>query len=96
MTGSLGRAILMMRCRSKPTDRGGAVMDSLSPAAERQRRYRRRRKRGLSVAMAEVPIQVVEALVGRGFLAEDEVSDPRCLGAALARAGQAWAGVEEK
>ena len=71
-------------------------MASLSPAASRQRQYRRRRKLGLLVAKAEVPFRVAEALVGRGLLAEGDVSDPRCLGAALARAGEAWAGVEEK
>ena len=71
-------------------------MDSLSPAAERQRRYRLRRKRGLLVARAEVPIQVAEAMVGRGLIAENEVSDPKRLGAALTLAGEAWAGVEEK
>ena len=72
------------------------MMVSRSPAALRQRRYRRRRKRGLLIAMAEVPIHVVEALVGRGFLTEDEVSDPKRLGAALARAGEQLAGFEEK
>ncbi len=68
---------------------------SLSPAA-RQRGYRRRRKLGLLVAAAEVPIHVVEALVGWGFLAEDEVSDPKRLGAALTRAGEQLVGFEEK
>ena len=66
-----------------------------SPAAERQRRYRRRRKCGLLVATAEVPIQVAEALVGRGLLAEGDVSNPKRLGAALARVGEKWAGAKK-
>ena len=71
-------------------------MASLSPAASRQRQYRRRRKLGLLVAKAEVPFRVAEALVGRGLLAEGDVSDPERLGAALTRAGEQLVGFEGK
>ncbi len=53
-----------------------------SPAARRQRRYRARRRRGVVVAHAEVPVQLVDALVNDGDLTETDTTDPWALGAA--------------
>ncbi len=54
-----------------------------SPAAERQRRHRERRRLGIVVAHAEVPVQLVDALVNEGDLAEIDTTDPWALGSAL-------------
>ncbi len=61
-------------------------------AAERQRRLRYRRKLGLLVASAEVPLQLAERLVEAGLLPEDHSADPERLGAALVAACSEWAG----
>ena len=61
-------------------------------AAERQRRLRQRRKFGLLVASAEVPLAIAEALIEGGLLPEDHSADPKCLGAALVAACNEWAG----
>ncbi len=66
--------------------------DAFSPAAERQRRLRHRRKLGLLVAAAEVPLQLAERLVEAGLLPEDHSADPERLGAALVAACNEWAG----
>ncbi len=52
-------------------------------AAKRQRRYRARRRRGVVVAHAEVPVQLIDALVNDGDLTETDTTDPWALGAAL-------------
>ncbi len=52
-------------------------------AADRQRRYRQRRKFGLMVAAAEVPADVVAGLAERGWLDVAEAEDPRRLGDVL-------------
>ncbi len=54
-----------------------------TPARERQRRCRERKRRGLVLAHAEVPDQLVEALVEQGVLPEDEATDARAIGEAL-------------
>ncbi len=54
-----------------------------TPTAERQRRCRERKRRGLVLARAEVPDQLVEALVGEGVLPEAQAADPRAIGKAL-------------
>ncbi len=64
--------------------------DAFSPAAERQRRLRLRRKLDLLIATAEVPLELAEHLVEAGLLREEDATDPRCLGAALTVAGQRW------
>ncbi len=61
-------------------------------AAVRQRRCRRRRKLGLLLAVAEVPLRLAERLVQAGLLSEVEATDPERLGAALTAAGERWAG----
>ena len=64
---------------------------SLSSAAERQRRYRERRRRGVLIAWAEVAPECVEALISRGRLRPEDSTDARLLGAALARLVAEWA-----
>ena len=55
-----------------------------TPAAIRQREYRRRRREGARIAHTDVPADVVKALVARGFISLEEAADPRRLGDALA------------
>ncbi len=57
---------------------------SPTPAAERQREYRRRRREGAKVAHTDVPADVVAGLIKRGLVSEAEAADPRRLGDALA------------
>ncbi len=57
-----------------------------TPAAERQRQHRERKRRGLVLARAEVPDRVVEALVDQGVLRESQATDPRAIGKALVNA----------
>lgn len=52
-------------------------------AAERQRRYRRRRKLCARLATAEVPADVVAGLAERGWLDGSEAEDPQRLGDVL-------------
>ncbi len=59
------------------------LSESPSPAAERQRRYRARLRRGSVFARAEVPAEVVEALVDRGLLPKGQATEPARLGEAL-------------
>ncbi len=54
-----------------------------NPVPHRQRRYRARRRRGVVVAHAELPVQLVNALVNDGDLTETDTTDPWALGAAL-------------
>ncbi len=54
-----------------------------TPAAERQRRRRERKRRGLVLARAEVPDQLVEALVEQGVLPEAQATDEHAIGKAL-------------
>ncbi len=53
------------------------------PAAERQRRHRDRKRRGLLLARAQVPARIVEALVDQGLLREAQATDARAIGKAL-------------
>ncbi len=51
--------------------------------ALRQRRHRERKRRRLVLASAEVPDQIVEALVDQGMLREAQATDARAIGKAL-------------
>ena len=62
-------------------------------SAERQGRLRRRRKLGLLLAATEVPLCLTERLVEAGLLREEDATDPKRLGEALAAAGEKWAGL---
>ena len=57
--------------------------DDATSAAERQRRCRERKRRGLVLARAEVPDQLVEALVAQGVLPEAQATDEHAIGKAL-------------
>ena len=62
--------------------------DSLSPVsagAERMRRYRERRRRGLSCIRVELRRSEVDALIAQGLLAPAERQDRGALAAALHR-----------
>ena len=48
---------------------------SPTAAAERQRRYRTRRRRGVVVSHAEVPVQLMDALINDGDLTETDTTD---------------------
>ncbi len=65
-------------------------MTSPSPAAERQRRYRRRQRQGVHCMSGDVPADVVRALVKNGWLGLGEGDDPRKLGAALVDLADCW------
>ncbi len=52
-------------------------------AAERQRRFRYRRKHNLLMARVEVPSSLAEAMIDAGILFEEDASDPQALGGAL-------------
>ncbi len=57
-----------------------------SPAAERQRRHRARRKHGCFVVPVEVTGEMVEALVDQGEVDEAKSSDLYCVGKAITAA----------
>ncbi len=58
------------------------------PAAERQRRFRERRRRGVFVVPVEVTGEIVEALIKRGDLDEADARDLDCVGEAIAAAAR--------
>ena len=68
MTGNLDPVISMMSCRSKPTDRGGAVTGSRAPAAVRQRVYRARKRAGARFMRGDLSGEVIDALIAEGWL----------------------------
>ena len=57
----------------------------ISPAAERMRRYRERRRRGLSCIKVQLRRSEVDALIACGLLEPAERQDRRALAAALHR-----------
>ena len=57
-------------------------------AAARQRRLRRRRKLGLLLAVTEVSLCLAEHLVEAGLLREEDATDPKRLGEAIAAAAR--------
>ena len=60
-------------------------LSPVSPGAERMRRYRERRQRGLSCIRVELRRSEVDALIAQGFLAPAERQDRGALAAALHR-----------
>ncbi len=64
--------------------RSGDADDATStPAAERQRRHRARRKQGRFVVPIEVTCEMITALVGRGEVGEANSTDLDCVGKAI-------------
>ena len=61
---------------------------STTPAAERQRRHRARRKQGRFVVRVEVTCEMVEALFKRGGLDEADGFEVDCVGEAIAAAAR--------
>ena len=55
-----------------------------TPAAERQRRLRERRARGVRVVDVEVDVDLLETLARLGLVGPEEVDDPGALAFALA------------
>ena len=59
-----------------------------SPAAERQRRHRERRRHGVFVARVLVTCEMVQALVDQGDVDEANSSDLDCVGKAITAAAR--------
>ncbi len=59
-----------------------------TPAAERQRRHRERRRAGIFVVPVQVTCEMVEALFKRGDLCETDALDLDCTGKAIAAAAR--------
>ncbi len=59
-----------------------------SPAAERQRRHRARRKQGRFVVPVEVTCEMITALVDQGDVDEANSNDPNFVGEAIAAAAR--------
>ncbi len=69
--------------------RAGDQDDATStPAAERQRRHRARRKQGRFVVPVEVTCEMVEALVGQGDVDEANSTDLDFVGKAITAAAR--------
>ncbi len=61
---------------------------SPTPAAERQRRHRARRKQGRFVVPVEVTCEMITALVDQGDVDESKSSDLDCVGKAITAAAR--------
>jgi len=61
------------------------AMSPVSPAAERMRRYRERRRRGLLCFKVQLRRTELDALIARGLLEPAERKDRSALAAALLR-----------
>ncbi len=59
-----------------------------TPAAERQRRFRERRRRGAFMAQVEVTGEMLEAIVDQGDIDEADSSDLDRVGKAIAAAAR--------
>ena len=59
-----------------------------TPAAERQRRFRERRRHGVFVARVLVNSEMVQALVDQGDVDEAKSSDLDCVGKAITAAAR--------
>lgn len=76
------RTQIAKRPMTAPPDRPAA----LSPAAERQRRYRERARKGLVVAPAVVSPDLLSDLMRAGLLAEHDAGDATAIGRAVVEA----------
>ncbi len=59
-----------------------------TPAAERQRRHRERRRAGIFVARVLVTFEMLEALIDQGDVNETNSSDLDCVGKAITAAAR--------
>ena len=65
-------------------DKKGGISDGRPKScAERQRRFRERCRRGITLAMVEVTPEVLENFLSRGWLTETEAEDPVKIGAVI-------------
>ncbi len=62
--------------------------DALNPSADRQRRFRYRRKNDLLLVTVEVPLQLVEQLIAGGLITEESALDREALGRAIVEAAE--------
>ncbi len=69
-------------------DEDGEANVAPTPAAERQRRHRERRRRGTFMAQVEVTGEMIEALVDQGDVDEANSSDLERVGKAIAAAAR--------
>ncbi len=60
-------------------------------AARRMRRYRARRRSGSRCFRGDVPREVIDALIRKGWLKADEAADPTRLGEVMADLADCWA-----
>ncbi len=60
-------------------------------AAARMRRYRARRRIGSRCFRGNVPREVIDALVRKGWLKANEAADPARLGEAMVDVADCWA-----
>ena len=58
--------------------------------AERQARYRARKRHGVRLAQTDLDPEIVAGLVERGLISPEEATDPRRLGDALADLADCW------
>ncbi len=58
-------------------------MTELSPTATRSRRYRERRRMGITIAPVQVAPEVAEALVATGLLTEADMGDRAKMGESI-------------
>ncbi len=59
-----------------------------TPAAERQRRHRERRRAGIFVVRVLVSFEMLEALIDQGDVDEANSSDHDCVGKAISAAAR--------
>ena len=62
-----------------------------SGAAGRMRRLRARRRIGSLCFRGDVPREVIDALIRKGWLKADEATDPKRVGAAMVDVSVCWA-----
>ena len=62
--------------------------NALSPSAERQRRFRYRRKNDLLLVTVEVPLQLIEQLIAQELLTEENALEREALGRAIVVAAE--------
>ncbi len=67
--------------------------DAPTPAAERQRRHRARRKQGRFVVPVEVTCEIITALVDRGDVDDADSCDPDQVGEAVTAAARRGLGL---
>ena len=60
-------------------------------AARRMRRFRARRRIGSLCFRGDVPCEVIDALIRKGWLGDNEAADPARLGEVLVDLADCWA-----